>query len=92
MNHYKYRIGQPVQVKKNLDITGWQEYWMRSGPEEGHAFAFTFYLMQEFKGKVVHISEYTDDHRYRIKEDSECIWTDDMFEDPVQPFVCKNLL
>lgn len=92
MRNYKYKIGQAVRVKKDLDTAGWREYWMRSGPGEGRAFAFTFLSMNKFKGKVVHISEYTSSSRYRIKEDSECIWTDDMFEGPSQPFICKNLL
>ena len=85
---YKYRNGQAVKVKQNLE--GGRIYQMQSGPRYVTAYA-TYSIRTSFAGKIVHISHKANG-KYKIIEDGRRdYFVDEMFE-PVTPLTCKSLL
>lgn len=73
---FRYDIGDAVIVRQNLEH---KDYYMESGPECGNEYAYFSEEMEEWAGKVVHISDYTFDDQYYIEEDGEEYhWTDEM--------------
>ena len=85
---YKYKPGDRVRVKQNLEQL--KMYSMRSGPRPDIAAGFVS-DMKKFCGKIVTIGGYRND-RYQLKEDTmNRLWSDDMFEDSKR-LTCHSLL
>ena len=75
---YRYKPEDAVFVRPDLKRGSF--YWMRSGANENKQCNVTVSDMLNFVGKMVHISGYSRNGSYRIKEDlGRWSWTDDMF-------------
>lgn len=94
MSECKYKPGDIVTVRNDLEIG--KSYRMLSGPTSHSTLYGDSVIdgMTKLAGKKVTIKEIAETSRggleYRLKE-SNCLWTDEMFERPC-PFSCKNLL
>ena len=87
MMEYRYKPGDRVRVKQNLEF---ELYSMRSGPRHDIEAGFVP-SMKKFCGEIVTISGYRKD-RYQLKEDiMNWLWSDDMFENSKQ-LTCHSLL
>ena len=87
MMEYRYKPGDRVRVKQNLEF---ELYSIRSGPRPDIEAGF-IPDMKKFCGKIVTIGGYRRD-RYQLKEDiMNWLWSDDMFENPKQ-LTCHSLL
>jgi hypothetical protein len=73
---YRYKPEDAVFVRPDLKCG--HDYWMRSGVNENEQCLVAIGGMLNFAGKMVHISGYSRDGFYYIKEDPGQ-WTDDMF-------------
>lgn len=75
---YRYKPEDAVFVRPDLKRCSC--YGMRSGVNENGQCLAAVGSMLNFVGKMVHISGYSRDGFYYIKEDSEqWRWTDEMF-------------
>lgn len=87
---YKYKIGQAVKVRPDLNES--KLYAMTSGPTPGEDI-FPAVSSTLLCGEIVHIKRYerfAGINAYAICEDG-FLWTDEMFV-PVSSFRCKTLL
>lgn len=75
---YRYKPEDAVFVRP--DLKRGSDYWMRSGLNENEQCLVAIGDMLNFVGKMVHISGYSRDGFYYIKEDpGQWCWTDEMF-------------
>lgn len=94
---YRYKLGQAVRLKKDLDIYGYQKYYMESGPRGRNSedvilkYTYAYPEMKSLLGEVVHIKGYYNE-AYTIRELGLTI-VDDML-DPIEEneCVCESLL
>lgn len=95
---YRYKLGQAVRLKKDLDLYGYQKYYMKSGPRGldntdilVRRFTYAYPEMKSLLGEVVHIKGYYNE-AYTIRELGLTI-VDDML-DPIEEneCVCESLL
>ena len=88
---YRYKLGQAVRLKKDLDPYGYQKYYMKSGPRGLDRFTYAYPEMKSLLGEVVHIKGYYNE-AYTIRELGLTI-VDDML-DPIEEneCVCESLL
>lgn len=75
---YRYKPEDAVFVRS--DLKRGHDYLMRSGVNENKQCLVAIGDMLNFAGKMVHISGYSRDGFYYIKEDpGQWCWTDEMF-------------
>lgn len=94
---YRYKLGQAVRLKKDLDIYGYQKYYMESGPRGRNSedvilkYTYAYPEMKSLLGEVVHIKGYYNE-AYTIRELGLTI-VDDMLESIEEDeCVCESLL
>ena len=94
---YRYKLGQAVRLKKDLDIYGYQKYYMESGPRGRNSedvilkYTYAYPEMKSLLGEVVHIKGYYNE-AYMIRELGLTI-VDDMLESIEEDeCVCESLL
>lgn len=94
---YRYKLGQAVRLKKDLDIYGYQKYYMKSGPRGRNSedvilkYTYAYPEMKSLLGEVVHIKGYYNE-AYTIRELGLTI-VDDMLElIEEDECVCESLL
>ena len=80
MAEYKYKPGEAVRVRHDLNIK--YRYYMRSGRYPNQSNNYVNDKMCAFAGQIVHINRNWGS-QYEIQEDGHSFcWTDEMFEDP----------
>lgn len=89
---YRYKPEDAVFVRP--DLKRGSCYWMRSGVNENKHNLVAIGDRLNFAGKMVHISGYSRDGFYYIKEDpGQWRWTDEMFVGlAVNECCCESLL
>ena len=96
---YRYKLGQAVRLKKDLDIYGYQKYYMKSGPRGRNSedailkYTYAYPDMKPLLGEIVHIKGYYNGG-YMIREmHSSFSIVDDMLESIEEDeCVCESLL
>jgi hypothetical protein len=74
---YRYKIGEAVLVRDNLEYGAF--YNMMSGPYPNNNTNIATLGMSELHGQLVHIKAYTSAGQYLVKETGSSRWTDGMF-------------